>query len=187
VFTVSSRFVRVFKIGDNINHNLETLRLLYALCDEDRAKRVLLRKPIIIILVSAAEAMLYDFLLRISSKEHMSTLSPETVGTLRTKQYSRLTHFVAVARAHDLFDADDEFYDQLDELRKLRNRVHIQNEKNHFERDERAAFREDRQREAERVLEYIAKHLSLKHPRSSTTHGYVADFEFPWEEHWDLA
>ena len=186
MFIVSSCFIRRFKIGDNINHNLETLRLLYALSDEDSKKRVPLRKPIILILVSVAEAMLYDFLVRIQSSEHMATLPAETVEVLQTKKYSQLNHFIAIARSHDLLSAGDELYDQLDKLRKLRNRIHIQNEKNHFEQDERVAFRFQRQREAESVLENIAKSLALYHPRKTTTHGFVADFEFPWDEHWDF-
>ena len=130
--------------------------------------------------------MLYDFMLRIQSSEPVSTLSTETVAALKAKDYSKLTNLVNGAKTHDLFSADDAFYEQLDELRKLRNRVHIQNEKNHFERDDARAFSVSRQRSAESALEYIAKFLAQKHPRKLTMQGFVADFELPWDEHWDF-
>ncbi len=186
-FTVSSCFVADFKIGDNINHNLETLRLFYRLCDEDWALYPVLRKPIIVTLVSIAEAMLYDFIARIQSPEHVRTLPPKIVAALNAGDYLKLTNLISGAKAYNLFEAGDEFYEQLDELRKLRNRVHIQNEKEHFELDETKAFSAARKRKAEEALEYSAKFLALNHPRMETTHGFVADFEFPWEEHWDFS
>jgi hypothetical protein len=186
MFIVSSSFIASFAVGDNINLNLETLRLFYTLSAEDSSKGPLLRKPITVILVSIAEAMVYDFISRIQSREYVTTVSPETVAALRKKDFLKLTNLIKGAKKFDLFKANDDFYEQLDELRKLRNRVHIQNERRHFERKEDVAFNVTRQRQAEVALEYIAKFLAAEHPRGTTTHGYVADFSFPWDEHWDL-
>lgn len=186
MFSVSSCFIQTFKIGDNINHNLKIVRTLYELSEGDHSVRVILRKPIIVTLVSVAEAMLYDFISRIQSAERIATLPANTVYALRDKKYKELTTLISGARKHDLFNTGDEFYDQLDELRKLRNRVHIQNEKNHFERDEPHAFSAQRQRDAESVVEYVAKFLSINHPRATGLHGYVNDLEFPWTERWDF-
>lgn len=186
MFTISSCFIADFKIGDNINRNLETLRVLYEMCDEDAARRRHLHKPIIITLVSVAEAMLYDFIRRIQSGERVSTLPKATLQALKGKQYSTLTNLVSGARAHDLLQADAQLYEQIDELRKLRNRVHIQNDKNHFERDESKAFSAARQHRAERVLEYIGKFLAANHPRSASLRGYVGDFQCHWAEYWDF-
>ena len=48
-------------------------------------------------------------------------------------------------RKHDFFElADTAFYDDLDQLRRLRNRIHIQNVKNDFEPDDANAFTEGR-------------------------------------------
>jgi hypothetical protein len=43
MFTVSSNFIGNFKLGDNINHNLEILQLLYRQFDQSkfRNKRLL--------------------------------------------------------------------------------------------------------------------------------------------------
>jgi len=186
MFIVSSCFIADFAIGDNINRNLDTLRLFYTLGAEDSSKWPLLRKPIIVILVSIAEAIVYDFISRIQSKEYVATLPPETVAALREKDFLKLTNLIKGAKKFDLFKANDDFYEQLDELRKLRNRVHIQNEKRHFERKEAVAFNGARQREAETALEYIAKFLAAEHPRGATTHGFVADLNLPWNEHGDF-
>lgn len=112
---------------------------------------------------------------------------PETVAALREKDFSKLASLIDGAKKFDLFKANDDFYEQLNELRKLRNRVHIQNEKRHFERKEAVAFNALRQREAETALEYIAKFLAAEHPRGPSTQGFVTDLNLPWNEHWDFA
>ena len=66
MFTVSSNFIGNFKLGDNINHNLEILQLLYRQFDQSKFRnKRLLCKPIIIIVVSIIEAVLHDFHFRI--------------------------------------------------------------------------------------------------------------------------
>lgn len=185
MFTVSAVFIATFKIGDNIHFNLKTLRLLYDACEEDWTRKPFLMKPIIITIVSIAEAMLCDFIGRIQSREWVSTLPRDTVKAIREKKYGDLSTLIAGAKKFDLFEASDPFYERLDDLRKLRNRVHIQNEKDHFERDEVQAFNEDRLLMAERALEFIAKTLSNSHPRGESTRGFLRPFEFPWHPHYE--
>lgn len=74
-------------------------------------------------------------------------------------------------------------YDDLDQLRKLRNRVHIQNDKKHFEPNDSQAFSRDRQISAERTLEKLIKEISTNHPRPASASGHVSDFQLPWDEH----
>ncbi len=184
MFTVSSCFIANFKIGDNINYNLATLRCLYSVTRNDPLADHALRKPTIVTLVSVAEAILYDFVRRIQSREHVATLSKAVVTKIKTKKYPELSHLIAAARKHDLFEADERFYEQLDKLRELRNRVHIQNEKRHFEANESDAFTKKRLRAAEEAVEYISKYLAGRHARDISLHSYVADFKFPWNEHY---
>jgi hypothetical protein len=57
MFTVSSGFIGSFRLVDNINYNLSVLALLYHYYDrEDENGKRLLRKPIIVLLVSIIEA-----------------------------------------------------------------------------------------------------------------------------------
>jgi hypothetical protein len=68
-------------------------------------------------LVSVAEAMVYDFISRIQSREYVRTLPLETVAALREKDFSKLAGLIDGAKKFDLFKADDLFYEQLNELR----------------------------------------------------------------------
>jgi hypothetical protein len=130
-----------------------------------------------------AEAILHDFHGRIKyyTREGVQNLAESVIAYVRSKQIDRLERYIASAKKHNLFDmADNRFYDLLEELRKLRNRVHIQNEKNDFEPDERLAFSEARMRLAERVLEKLIRTMAQKYPRQ---HNHVRDFKLPWDPH----
>jgi hypothetical protein len=65
-FEIRSSFIGSYKLGDNINYNLKLLALLYRyFANSSEDDRKLLRKPIIVILVSITEAVLYDLHMRI--------------------------------------------------------------------------------------------------------------------------
>ena len=67
-FEIRSSFMGNFKLGDNINYNLDSLALLYEVFDVvEEDQRQLLRKPMIIALVSITEAVLHDFHKRIQT------------------------------------------------------------------------------------------------------------------------
>lgn len=94
------------------------------------------------------------------------------------------SHYISSAKKHSLLGAPTEaIYNELDELRKLRNRVHMQNEKNHFELNDSQAFSAARQVSAEKALKRLMKLVSASHPRPAHAAGHVADFDFPWSEH----
>jgi hypothetical protein len=184
---VSSCFILSFKLGDNINHNLRVLALLYDYYDrEDHDGKNLLCKPIIILLVSIIEAVLHDFHSRIRwlTYEGIANLSHEVIEYIRGKKIDELEKYIVSARKHDLFDRQDgAFYDLLDELRRLRNRVHIQNIKGDFAPDDYNAFNDFRKRQAERGLELTMKTMAAKYPRPEHVHGHVANFNLPWPPH----
>ncbi len=185
MFIVSSHFIGNFKLGDNINHNLRILRLLYRYFEAgEPTEQQLLRKPIILTLVSITEAILHDFHFRIRNFtiEGVRNLSEEVLDYVRGKRLDELEKYISSARKHNFFDlAYMNFYDVLDELRKLRNRIHIQNSKNHFEPNETDAFNELRKIQAEKVLEIVMKTMAKKYSRGDNLHC-VEDFELPWKE-----
>src|SRR5262249_40115729 len=95
-----------------------------------------------------------------------------------------LEKYIASAKKHNLFaSAGAEFYELLDELRRLRNRVHIQNTKGHFAPDDAAAFNVSKKEKAEQALEKTLKILAAKSPRPPHAQGHVADFKLPWDAH----
>lgn len=176
-----------FKLGDNINHNLRVLSLLYDYQSKCKAdKKVLLCKPIIIILVSICEAVLYDLHMRLRTytSEGVRNIAQNVIDYIRAKKIDEFGKYIASAQKHDFFDAEDStFYEVLGSLRKLRNRIHIQNSKKHFELDEEEAFNHNRQIKAEKALEKVLKIMSAKYSRNEALTDYVADFELPWNEH----
>lgn len=185
-FQVRSTFVGDYKLGDNINHNLDTLDLLYrhytAANEQDKK---LLRKPITITLVSIIEAVLFDLhkRIRLFTYEGVQNVAFEVSQYVRGKQLDELEKLIVSAKKHDLFDmADTKFYDRMEDLRKLRNRIHIQNRKNEFELDEWQAFSQERMVLAERVLEKTLRVMLSKFDRGPQ-YGYVRDFSLPWNAH----
>jgi hypothetical protein len=94
-----------------------------------------------------------------------------------------LEKYIVSARKHNFFGARvATFYDELDELRRLCHRIHIQNSKGDFEPPEFNAFTEKRKTQAERVLEQAVKWMASQHGRSAAYH-HVKAFTFPWTEH----
>ena len=140
----------------------------------------------IIGLISILEAILHDFHDRIKTftKEGVQNLSADIINYIQGKHLDELGKYIASAKTQDLFDEEhSDFYDALDDLRKIRNRIHIQNAKNHFEPDELNAFSAEFLESAEKCLEITLKVMQKKYVRPGMKKSYVADFELPWTEH----
>jgi len=187
VFVIHSHFMGSFKLGDNINHNLRILTLLFEFQSQLHIKdKEVLCKPIIVFIASICEAVLADLHMRIRlyTLEGVKNVAQNIIGHIRSKKIDEFDKYIASAKKQDLFDAaDTSFYEDLDTLRKLRNRIHIQNDKRHFELDEYKAFTGPRQELAEKVLEKVMKTMLAKYSRDPERHACVADFQLPWDEH----
>lgn len=174
-----------FRLGDNIVHNLGTLKVLYEVQNNGSYEvRKFLRKPIIVTIGSIAEAVLYDLYLRINSYvlEGVPNIPESVIEEIRTKTIDEFAKYITNAKSKNLLGEDPSIYDALDELRKLRNRVHIQNSKNHFESGEWDAFSLNRQRSSEKTLERLLTIMESKYTRKGVG-GFVGSFELPWEPH----
>jgi len=188
MFSVSSDAIGSFKTGDNINHNLRILVLLYKYYDDAIPyDQNLLRKPIILLLVTIVEAVLHDFHARIvhNVSEGVSNLTDEVIAYIRGKKIDELEKYIVSARRHDFFDAGHtNFYDALDQLRKVRNRVHIQNIRVELESSDYHVFTERRKIMAEKAVELVLKTMAKKYGRGASR--YVKDFELPWSEYFAI-
>jgi hypothetical protein len=182
--TIESKFIGDFKLGDNINRNLEILELLYNQFDgSDDDDRRLLCKPIILLLASIVEAVLYDLHTRIKlfTREGVQNLTTSAINYIRLAKIDDFAKYIDSAKKHNLFDdADKSFYEQMHEIRRLRNRIHIQNEKKDLPRDEYQAFTTDKKRLTERVLEKTLLTLADKFSRDQ---DHVESFSLPWDTH----
>ncbi|MFH1367428.1 MAG: hypothetical protein ABIH38_05635 [Patescibacteria group bacterium] len=185
-FIVQSHFINDFNLGDNINHNFEILSLLYTQYDsENEFNKNLLRKLIILIIISIIEAVLYDFHTRIKNNvaEGVENLKTSVLEYVRGKKIDKFQKYIDSARKNNFFElSDSKFYDYLIRLCKLRNRVHIQNDQGTLEKKDRDVFTEKRMIIAEKALEFIFKKLLEKYSRDEFKR-YVNYFKIPWEEH----
>lgn len=182
--TYSSGFIGSFKLGDNIVHNLAILRELYAIQKSGTQEQSqLLRKPIVVLIGSIAEAILYDlYVVKISTFTHegVPNIPQDVLEEIRTRTIDEFARYIANARSKSLLGSASNLYDSLEELRKLRNRVHIQNTKRHFEPDESDAFNDRRQNEAEATLEQLIAYMCNNHLRTASRQC-VTDFVLPWD------
>jgi hypothetical protein len=172
--TYSSGFIGDFKLGDNIVHNLAILRELYKTQVSSENDGVhLLCKPIVVLIGSVAEAVLYDlYVVKIAdfTSEGVPNIDTNMLEEIRTKTIDEFAKYISHARSKSLLGGASDLYDSLEDLRKLRNRVHIQNG--------------TRQRAAEKTLERLIDYMSRTHMRSASK-KFVADFVLPWNSQLD--
>jgi hypothetical protein len=187
--TINSHFIGNFKDGDNICYNLEVLNKLYEAYYLANEKSPYLRKPITVFIVSILEASLDDLFYKIRgyTREGVPSLDNDIINKVRLNKssYRKFAPQIKFSRTHDFFDAKDtNFYAVLDELRKLRNRMHIQNNYRATPHSENLVFTEKRLIQAEKVCEHTLSKMSEKFPRSLYNRGFVEDFVLPWNSHY---
>ncbi len=176
-------FIGSFKIGDNISHNLDSLNLIYKYYeDAEENEKSLLIKPIVTQIAFIIEAILYDFRGRVKghTREKSVKIPSSLISVFQNKPNDQFNFYIEQSRKYNLFDAKTtEICDRLDNLRLLRNRVHIQNKENHQPRDEKDAFNQKAKNEGEFLLKYIMNYMAENHPRPKGAQvGY--DFVLPF-------
>jgi preprotein translocase subunit SecA len=185
-FKINTNFIDSFKVGDNINYNLQILKILYNVYENSSENdRLLLIKPIVIFNTSITEAVLYDFVeYRIRRANLTEKLFEEIAKALSGKYLDKFEHYIIQAEKYDFFKMKDtNFYNAMHSLRKVRNRIHIQNSKHIEPKDEYKIFNEKAKVLSEKVLEKTLLTLSTDYPRREEYHKYVEDFELPWNRH----
>lgn len=188
--TVSGSFIGKFKIGDNIHYNLKVLNILYlSLKNLPSEHQIYLEKPITVILVSICEAIIHDFIFFRSknfTREGISGLSKKNLEVLRSSNPWNFEKKIQLVKKLNLLNTEDQnTYTYLEKLAQLRNRIHIQNEKQNFEDDEHLVFKKIRRVEAEKMVELLMKRLLELYPRPAhiTMSEHVEDFKLPWKSH----
>jgi hypothetical protein len=97
---IQSKFIGDFKLGDNINHNLDILALLYKHHSVgDDTQRGLLCKPIILLLVSIIDAVLHDLHWRVKTftKEGVANILKSSIEYIRSLK--KMTSLKNISRA----------------------------------------------------------------------------------------
>ena len=176
---IENNFIWDFCISDNIFYNFQTLQLLYKYCETGNK---LLYKPIIIILASIIEAVFFDFFQRINNyvDEYLPNLSEEEIGYIQNKESNRFSAYAEVFKKKKVFGSNSEYYSNLEKLIKLRNRIHIQNEKGERPEKEKNVFSSRNKKLAEKIIEYTLKFMSQNYYRPKYLEEHLKDFELPW-------
>lgn len=159
------KFIWNYKVGDNIKHNLEEVFYLYNVkktCSTTTEHRFL-NKHISITLVAIIEAVLYDFIVRlndatnqfpksidydkrknikkyITAQKVFRKLKDSTKTIHRVRNYS-LTQIINLLQEFELLGGkEDQIYYLLNRAIQFRNRLHIYNWFDNFEKDEEYVF-----------------------------------------------
>ncbi len=167
---ITGTFMWSFKKGDNIMYNLEIVWEQY----EAKARSIdkkKYNKLIIVTLVSIIECILDDFAYRIRGhvSDTVPNMSQADIEKFRTRQYDKLEHYIAASKRFDLFNQPAGFYDSMDELRKARNRIHIQNSKNQLAADEYSVFTDVLLAKTQQTFEIVLATMIVRFPRGGRT------------------
>ncbi|HMP67238.1 MAG TPA: hypothetical protein PKA60_00610 [Candidatus Paceibacterota bacterium] len=186
-FSHPSGFFCKFKTHDNIQFNLEILRNLYWISSKlkDRKKKLLF-KPVFLITTSIIEAILHDFYLRIYSNvyEGVKNLENHILEEIRSKKIDEFAKYISVAKKYDFFELKEtNFYEALEHLRKIRNRIHIQNSKQYKPKNENIIYDDQLIVLSEKCLEKIIKVMYQKYNRTESLHRYQKELSLPWLPH----
>ncbi len=180
-----------FKVGDNIKHNIQEVFFLYKIKQENcvsTKENQFLNKHISIILVCIIEAILYDFVVRLSEatnhfpliidekkrKDIKSYISKQKVPyefkkskvkVLRVSNYT-LSQILKLLKEFELLEQKDSpIYSTLEEAIYFRNRIHIYNWFNNFEIDEKYVFTDKRLEILEKLVVYVLTTMEAKYSR----------------------
>ncbi len=181
----TSQFFWDFKKMDNVNYNFEIVELLYRGKEQNNNDKHF-NKPILIIIVAIIECMLYDFVVRIQT--HRSDTIPNLASAIilffrNAKETDELKILIPRLQQQNLLRAGptDTLYADLEELRRLRNRVHIQNKFYLLDKDEYNVYTDEKLKLAEVVFERVCEVLCNVYPRWSKQPLPMSDFPRPWK------
>ena len=178
----TAQFFWDFKGMDNVNYNFRIAELLYA--EKKKSHNPLFIKPIMIILISIIECMLYDFIIRVQnhSADKIPNLEQNIIDDIKTRGIDQFEVIIAQVKKQNLLRASptSNVYSDLDLLRKIRNRVHIQNTRQELNRDDYNVFTAENLQLTEKMLERVCEVLCNVYPRCGKQPLLMADFPRPW-------
>lgn len=177
---ITGTFMWSFKKGDNIMYNLEVVYELYK-AREQSTDKWKYNKPIIVTLVSIIECILDDFAYRVRGhvNDIIPNISKDDIETFRTRKYDKLENYIAASKKFNLFDQPASFYETLDELRKARNRVHIQNSNSQLANDEYDVFTDEVLAKTQQAFRIVLSTMMRKFPRNGRT-VTLHSISLPW-------
>ena len=158
-------FIGSFKVGDNLVYNA------LILCDLVRRNETgLLNKPIVLQSGAIIETALQQIIFRAQhfNREGVPNISEDDRQEIESKKIERFAVILAVMKKYGILDSmGEDIYEELDELRKVRNKIHIQDflEFPKYSNDEHRVFTASLRDWALALLERVLVGLNANFPR----------------------
>jgi len=177
--TIPCNFIGDFKVGDNLVFNTDLLRKIM---EENETST--LNKMIVLQLGSIVEAALSQIIYRAQNytKEGVPNI-PESVRLqIESEEVDTFYKIIEAMKTYKILDSlGEDIYEQLNRLRKYRNKIHIQKDLKieGASRDDRAAFSDEVRNWALALNIKIMKFLSEKMPRPKELHVFGGQLIFP--------
>jgi hypothetical protein len=176
---ITCNFIGDFKIGDNLVSNGTALCRLRATNENG-----IFNKLIVVQVGSMLEAALDQIVYRAQNftAEGVPNIPEEDLQEIRSKQYDSFNRLIQAATKYNFLDGvSADVYAEIDRLRELRNRIHIQ-----FDDKPAALGRADHQAFNDATVNWaltlcisVLKHLAQKYPRPAALGAYAHDLEIP--------
>lgn len=182
VSTVSCNFVGNFKVGDNLVSNCSTLcELVEANCGGT------FNKPIVIFAGSILEASLSEIIFRAQNYniEGVPNIPEVDRQKIAGKKIDKFSVVIDMLKKHHVLDQiRPAIYDDLHRLRKIRNRIHLQDhaQQPDLPRDDSVLFSEELRDWALDLTLEVLKALSQSFSRPAGVAQYVQDLRLPQRE-----
>ena len=179
-------FIWEFKIGDNILYNIN---VLYGLIEDYNNQNKVYGKPISLISASIVEAIMIDFIYRLySGTSHFPESLRDKEGEIKSKltgettkrkyvdlngqehEYSALKNFnfspmIRIYKELKLLGDNEVIYKSLTKMAYFRNRIHINNYFNNFEKNENKTFSKDRVQTTLNILFWVINYFKENYKR----------------------
>lgn len=175
---IYSNFIGNFDLGDRIVHNLNIQKALYhAKNNASWGEKSLLIKPIVLWNATILEAVLYDFInvrIKTHTREGIQNIDPNILSDIRKKRLDNLSKYIDIVWKYELLGKEDEISHDMQKLRKIQNRIHIQ------ERSEGGTFTRADLLLSEKILEWVLKYMRDHYARARRF-KHVDNFTLPWK------
>ena len=175
-----------FKNRDNVDYNFKIIEVMIANIKEASEPQYYY-KPIFLIISGIIECVLYDFLEKIQKHkyEKVPNLNKEDIESLKSIDLpNKLANFSDICRKYSLLGKKPKIYNQIQNMAKIRNRIHIQNQKGSHPLDEFNLWTTDQVKTCGNLLKDIFILMCERYPRPSGTTRHTnpdaSNFPEPW-------
>jgi hypothetical protein len=177
--TLNCFFIGEFKVGDNLVRNANALCRLSEMNDKG-----LFNKLIVIQAGSIVEAALGQIIYRAQNfnREGVPNITEEDRKKIESTEIEKFNNILQAMKKYKILDGlGEKIYDELHDLRKYRNKIHIQDDVDikGVSRDEDDAFSETLVAWSLELCIRVLKHLNEKYRRPKDLERFAHEIAIP--------